>query len=124
MVGAIATVELMMPLYYPDFDLSVAVAVGLYSLGFAAPAALFVGLPGHLLLAWRQRTSLWPYLVVGAIAGIAPGVLVSVASMLELERDAWSWSEFPYSAWGRLGVPARVVGATIFWYFVVRRDQR
>ena len=75
--SAVVTVELMALVRYQEqLDWSSAAYLAWFSFLVASAAALCIGLPGHLILAGRRRTSLWPYLVVGAIGGMAPVVFL------------------------------------------------
>ena len=85
-----------------------------FGLLYALAAALLVGLPAHLVLQRLKITALLPYLVVGAIAGLAIPILTGPLNQ--------TWRT------GLRGAPEFVlpglVGAGAFWAIVVRPRPR
>ena len=98
------------------------VPVAFLSLLVSFVIALVIGLPAHAILSRLNFTSVFPYLVVGALTGLAPGLVLELGRISEGRSGPfhifWSAVVGPAVFLAPIGIGA----AAVFWFVSVRGD--
>lgn len=77
----------------------------------AYPAEVIVALPGHLFLKRRRVDRRAAYVLLGAAAGVAPFIVLTMVQ------------GFPLFPWAYVGVTAGIASALVFWSLAVARRE-